>query len=892
MNRLFSDLPPQPSSKFEYDAFISYRTGIIPDALVGEELQKVLESYPVPRSLKHQIVQSSKFRNRLKVFRDTTDLSAGANLGEAIKERLRVSRWLVVICSPDTPRSTYCTDEVRYFEEYHGASHVLLLLIVGEPHQSFPSSASRAGAASPGLQDNNHTGNEPLAADIRASDTKSIIAKLRGHGIPKAKQARFKILAPLLGCASPDVLIQRHRERVRRLRLQLTLVVLAAALGFGWIIGEQWYFRKVDDAVKQLEIAGNELPSLSKLNITERCENSVERFRQLRRDPILALHYCLASAVRSLDATPLADLNGLVSYLRVSEDKDLILVGYDHQNYGGSPDLEDIPDSTAVALYKVSTKTWIIKHPLSSPIGSALYGKEPSQVVGIEAPYYLITRAGGEESPDNYERFSLMDGKTTKCEASVGSRYFRRLMQSQSEDYPVGKPGEQLKISLKSENLFVTDPQDGIDIQYGPRMVDKSFAASPDSTTALVGTYEGRLRLFDMATGLLRGEIKLKPIYALAYQADGGVAYACDSQKLWKIQIAGRRGIHEFSKTLAKGDALPRENVLGISLSDHDRLLAVVTTHRMMCLFIEEGRWIEWVLPQKIEKIAAFKVDWKRKAIDLVITDGGTILSGYFQEPSVGLVVLAEQDQGKPVVAWLDEGSGTAWESLSKPEGNVVRVKAVPLSRTKSQPVELALPLWDSPHKADDSDEVHSVARIGDSLVVFHGDREAIADHEIKDEEMIEKSLGWYRKQSRHIVFRPNVMVDNLGEGHWDCRQICKILPGSRQGFVLGAGKEDGSDVVFIGADGSLQERGGSLCARDYMDWRERYILSLDSSDTGVGLTVKHLRTSHTLQYQLPWRFQGQPKFAGISENGRTIAVASATGDFMFADVSEFDQKH
>lgn len=260
MKRLLSDLPPKPTSKFEYDAFISYRTGIIPDALVGEELQKVLESYPVPRSLKHHIVQSSKFRNRLKVFRDTTDLSAGADLGEAIKERLRVSRWLVVVCSPDTPRSTYCTDEVRYFEEYHGAGHVLLLLIAGEPHQSFPSSASRAMAASAGLEDNDHTSNEPLAADVRAGDAKGIIAKLHGRGIPKAKQARFKILAPLLGCASPDALIRRHRARVRRLIHQSIIAVLAVGLGVGWLIRNR---------VKQEAIRTNAEGLLAKMGLED-----------------------------------------------------------------------------------------------------------------------------------------------------------------------------------------------------------------------------------------------------------------------------------------------------------------------------------------------------------------------------------------------------------------------------------------------------------------------------------------------------------------------------------------------------------------------------------------------------------------------------------------------
>jgi hypothetical protein len=224
------------ASAFEYDAFISYRTSMVPDALVGEELQKVLESYPVPKSLKQNIVAPRKFQSRLKIFRDITDLSAGGNLSEAIKQRLRASRWLIVVCSPNTPLSTYCNDEVRYFNEYHGNGRILHLLIKGEPHESFPLLSVERNKTS----EASHNVQEMLAADIRAADTNSIIAKLRGKRLPKEKQARFKILAPILECKTPDELIQRHRVRVRRQIQYTVLAVLLMTLAVSWIIGGIW----------------------------------------------------------------------------------------------------------------------------------------------------------------------------------------------------------------------------------------------------------------------------------------------------------------------------------------------------------------------------------------------------------------------------------------------------------------------------------------------------------------------------------------------------------------------------------------------------------------------------------------------------------------------------
>lgn len=240
----------QTASKFEYDAFISYRTNMNPDGPVGEELQKVLESYPVPPSLKQNIIEPKRFQSRLKVFRDTTDLSAGENLNEAIKRRLRVSRLLVVVCSPNTPRSTYCTEEVRYFEQFHGADRVLFLLIAGEPHESFPLHSTAPMSSAEAAY--GYPKKEPLAADVRAADVKGILKNLRGRGIPKSKQARFKILAPLLGCNSPDDLIQRHRSRVRGIIRKIIAILLLVIIGVTWIVHNQIKKETIRSQAEQL----------------------------------------------------------------------------------------------------------------------------------------------------------------------------------------------------------------------------------------------------------------------------------------------------------------------------------------------------------------------------------------------------------------------------------------------------------------------------------------------------------------------------------------------------------------------------------------------------------------------------------------------------------------
>ena len=57
--------------------------------------------------------------------------------------------------------------------------------------------------------------------------------------IGKTQQARFKLLAPILNCKTPDDLIQRDRARLRRQVGTYTSVLLLLTLIFSAVIFEQ-----------------------------------------------------------------------------------------------------------------------------------------------------------------------------------------------------------------------------------------------------------------------------------------------------------------------------------------------------------------------------------------------------------------------------------------------------------------------------------------------------------------------------------------------------------------------------------------------------------------------------------------------------------------------------
>jgi len=189
----------------KYDAFISYRHAPL-DMEIAKKLHKGLETFPIPAP-----VQKKTGKKKIsRVFRDQEELPIGADLTEKISSAIKESEYLIAVCSKDTPESYWVQKEIETFIEMHDRSHVLAILVDGEPGESFPSML---------LTDENGNPVEPLAADVRG-ETKSERNK-------KFKTELLRLAAPIIGCSFDD-LRQRHRERV--IKKTIGIVAAAAAL--------------------------------------------------------------------------------------------------------------------------------------------------------------------------------------------------------------------------------------------------------------------------------------------------------------------------------------------------------------------------------------------------------------------------------------------------------------------------------------------------------------------------------------------------------------------------------------------------------------------------------------------------------------------------------------
>lgn len=207
----FSKTPaPNPSvlDTVTYDAFISYKHGII-DGMAAKELRNRLEHFRAPKAVSPE---KHPFK---RVFLDEGELSSCVNFINQIHDALKNSRWLIVICSEETPSSKWVDLEIDIFLKYHDPSRILAVLTGGEPPHCYPKK----------LHEIDGVPMDVLAADARGINHKQILLSLR-------RDALLKLAATMLETPY-DTLKQRHKKYLIRWisAAACTGLIIAFALG-------------------------------------------------------------------------------------------------------------------------------------------------------------------------------------------------------------------------------------------------------------------------------------------------------------------------------------------------------------------------------------------------------------------------------------------------------------------------------------------------------------------------------------------------------------------------------------------------------------------------------------------------------------------------------------
>lgn len=226
--------------EFKYFAFISYSSK---DTEWGKRLQRKLEHYRMPATL---CSEHGWKRTPIKpVFFAPTDIQPGG-LTEELQERLRASRNLIVICSPNSARSEWVGKEIEFFHLLGRDKQIHFFIVDGQPHSGNPDTECFNPIVKKlGLP-------EILGANIHE--------KIYRWPWMNKERAYVQLISKLLGVEF-DAIWQRHK----RLLIQKAFAWIAGIIAVLFALFFAWYINQPVDVEVNLNEASVHNPNLPPL---------------------------------------------------------------------------------------------------------------------------------------------------------------------------------------------------------------------------------------------------------------------------------------------------------------------------------------------------------------------------------------------------------------------------------------------------------------------------------------------------------------------------------------------------------------------------------------------------------------------------------------------------
>ncbi len=187
----------------EYFAFISYQRR---DEKWADGLRKKLEHYRLPSSVRKQ--NPSLPKDIRPIFRDALELAGGV-LADEIASALQQSKYLIVICSPNSAQSPWVNKEIQTFIDFGRVERIIPFIIDGSPFSDDPATECFP----------------PALRSLRGE------RELLGININELGRdaAAVKVVARMFGLKF-DVLWQRYEREKRRKRWMITGGILLLAI--------------------------------------------------------------------------------------------------------------------------------------------------------------------------------------------------------------------------------------------------------------------------------------------------------------------------------------------------------------------------------------------------------------------------------------------------------------------------------------------------------------------------------------------------------------------------------------------------------------------------------------------------------------------------------------
>ena len=240
---------------YKYFAFISYNSK---DTEWGKKVQKKLEGYKMPATL---CSEHGWERKPIKpVFFAPTDIQPGG-LSEELQERLRASRNLIVICSPNSAQSEWVGKEIEYFHQLGRTKQIHFFIVEGTPHSGNPDTECFNPVVDKlGLP-------EILGANIHE--------KIYRWPWMNKERAYVQLVSKLLGVEF-DTIWQRHKRQLikKAIAWVVGILIVLAALFYVWRTNQPV---DVEIRLNEASVQNEQLPPLKDAIVTMTLENETKK---------------------------------------------------------------------------------------------------------------------------------------------------------------------------------------------------------------------------------------------------------------------------------------------------------------------------------------------------------------------------------------------------------------------------------------------------------------------------------------------------------------------------------------------------------------------------------------------------------------------------------------
>lgn len=230
------------TDSFKYFAFISSSSH---DLRWGKRLHRRLEHYRMSSTLCSQ--HGWKRTPMRPVFFAPTDIQPG-ELSEELKSRLRASRNLIVICSPNSAQSGWVGEEIKYFHELGRTKNIHFFIVKGQPHSNNPSTECI----------------NPIIDELGIPEILGANIHEKNYSLTwlNKERAYVQLVSKLLGIEFDDIW-QRHKRLLGR-KIAAWSIGAAAMVGALFAVKNAYQPFDVEIKLKEITFHNDQLPPLQK----------------------------------------------------------------------------------------------------------------------------------------------------------------------------------------------------------------------------------------------------------------------------------------------------------------------------------------------------------------------------------------------------------------------------------------------------------------------------------------------------------------------------------------------------------------------------------------------------------------------------------------------------